>query len=411
MTQKKQSNILVLTSLYPALDLEKENTPIVHYFTKEWIKMGCDVRVVHYPTNFPKIMMWAASFFKKSLSSKLGTTIRTRFTSECQYVIDDVKVKRIPLLKYKLHGRFPLRHVQKAFEKTMLYLGEEGFVPDIIVSHWVNPQLEIMQKIKEIFNVPTCYIAHTQYKEFSKIYNNEYSQLLIDNINLIGFRSAYIKSSFLNHFKYEGPTFQCYSGVPDKYIPQKPIVHDFSERNRFIFVGTLIKRKYPAEIISAVHIALQNEPFQITYIGRGEEEKRIRRCAQQCDVSEKVSLLGYMERDKVVKQLECHQFFVMISRSEAFGLVYLEAMAVGCIPIASRKEGFDGIIEDGKNGFLCEAGNVKELSCIISKIQEMTNEELNKLSRNATETARYLTDKKAAQKYLNELEKMMEKKA
>ena len=42
----------------------------------------------------------------------------------------------------------------------------------------------------------------------------------------------------------------------------------------------------------------------------------------------------------------------MISQGEAFGLVYLEAMARGCITIASRGEGFDGIIKDGINGFL-----------------------------------------------------------
>ena len=37
----------------------------------------------------------------------------------------------------------------------------------------------------------------------------------------------------------------------------------------------------------------------------------------------------------------------MISELETFGLVYIEAMAAGCITIASRNEGFDGIIKDG----------------------------------------------------------------
>ena len=42
----------------------------------------------------------------------------------------------------------------------------------------------------------------------------------------------------------------------------------------------------------------------------------------------------------------------MISKNEAFGLVYLEAMLAGCI-VASRN-GIDGIIIDGYNGFLCD---------------------------------------------------------
>lgn len=43
--------------------------------------------------------------------------------------------------------------------------------------------------------------------------------------------------------------------------------------------------------------------------------------------------------------------FIMISKNEAFGLVYLEAMSAGCITIASRGEGFDGVIIHGVNGF------------------------------------------------------------
>ena len=314
---------------------------------------------------------------------------------------------RIPLLKRKLHGSFSERQIQKVYEKTLRYLGEEEFVPDVIVSHWVNPQLEIMQKLKSFFHIPVCYVAHTQYKEFSRIYSNRFSQMLIDNIDLIGFRSAYIKTSFLNHFKFNGPTFQCYSGVPEEYIPETPIIHNYSDRNSFIFVGTLIKRKYPAEIVPAVTNALGNKPFLITYVGKGEEEKRIRRLANQLGVNEKVSLLGYVKRGDVVELLSHHQFFIMISRSEAFGLVYLEAMAVGCIPIASRREGFDGIIKDGENGFLCDAGSVDELSLIIKKIQAMSSVELCAISKNASDTAKNLTDLKVAMNYKSQLEQLV----
>lgn len=41
-------NILVLTSIYPADDIPKGWTPVVHYFTKEWVKLGHRVLVVNY---------------------------------------------------------------------------------------------------------------------------------------------------------------------------------------------------------------------------------------------------------------------------------------------------------------------------------------------------------------------------
>lgn len=400
-------NILVLSNIYPAPDLEKENTPVVHYFTREWIKMECKVRVVHYPANFPKLLMWGASPFKRHFSSMLGTTIRTTQAVEKEYVLDEVKVKRIPLLKYKLHGAFPEKEISRAYNKTVEWLEAENFIPDVITSHWVNPQLEIMARLKEHFHSGTCYVAHTPTEELISIYNEEKIHQLLSVIDSVGFRSAYIHDKFISTFGYNGPTFQCYSGIPEQYIPNEKKERNFVNVNRFVFVGTLIKRKFPAEIIPAVFKALGDVPFSINYIGKGAEEKNIRKNAMKYGVVDKVHLLGRMGRDEVVYNLQDSDVFVMNSKSEAFGLVYLEAMAQGCITIASRHEGFDGIIQDGVNGFLCNAGDIEDLATTIARIKHLSNEQLLEISNNAISTARKLTDQKAALMYLHELEKMI----
>lgn len=396
--------ILVLTNIYPAPDLEKENTPVVHYFTREWVKMGYDVRVIHYPTNFPKLMMWAASLFKKQISSKLGATIRTFQATEKEYEIDSVIVSRIPMLKTKLHGVYSKKMLNKAFEKTVKCLEQQFFVPDIITSHWVNPQLEMMVRLKELYNCRACYVAHTPVVEFDNIYTLEQSKALIRKIDLIGFRSAHIRDVFCKRFNYTGPSFQCYSGIPGKYIPSSSINRQFDTVSNFVFVGTLIKRKYPAEIVPALATAFGTDKFSISYIGKGAEVSKITKFAKKFNVVPQVHLLGYIERDEVVRQLQINDVFVMISKNEAFGLVYLEAMAQGLIVIASREEGFDGIIEHGKNGFLCEAGNIAQLSVLVKEIRAMKPEQLQEISRNAVETTRRLTDKNAAKMYIKELE-------
>lgn len=397
-------NILVLTNLYPAPDLEKENTPIVHYFTKEWIHMGYNVRVVNYPANFPKLVMLVARLFKKQLSSRLGTTVRTFQATEKEYALDGVKIKRIPLLKTKLHGAFSRKEMERAYIKTLNFLQEQNFKPDVIISHWVNPQLEMMERLKKVYGGKTCYVAHLASIELDRIYTSERSQEIIDGIDLIGFRSAYIRDAFMQKFKYDGPTFQCYSGVPEKYIPEVPVEHTFGNVKNFVFVGTLIKRKYPAEIVPALVKAYGKDKFNVFYIGNGSETVNIEKYAQELNVQDNVHLLGYISRDGVVNQLQTNDVFVMISKSEAFGLVYLEAMAQGLITIASRKEGFDGIIEHGKNGFLCEAGNVEELAALISEIRGMEPVKLQEISKNAIETAKWLTDKNAAKMYVEHVE-------
>lgn len=399
-------NVLVLTNIYPAPDLEKENTPIVHYFVKEWVNMGYNVKVINYPANFPKILMWGATLFKKQLSSRLGATIRTSQAIEKEYELERVKVKRIPLLKKKLHGAYSSNQIEKAYQKTIIYLKEQDFTPDVIISHWVNPQLEIMDKLKHKYGCKTCYVAHLASIELDRLYTQEQSQKLIDNIDFIGFRSAYIRDAFMNRFEYDRPSFQCYSGIPEKYIPNVPLMRKFDNVQNYVFVGTLIKRKYPAEIVPALVKAYGKDIFNVTYIGKGAEKTNVIKYAKKMNVQENVHILGYIPRDEVVKKLQTNDVFVMISRGEAFGLVYLEAMAQGLITIAARKEGFDGIIEHGTNGFLCEAGNVEELTSLLKEIKNMPKEKLQKISQNAIKTAENLTDVKAAKMYIENVEKL-----
>ena len=115
----------------------------------------------------------------------------------------------------------------------------------------------------------------------------------------------------------------------------------------------------------------------------------------------KVFLKGRLERNEIKNYLNKSDVFVMISKHETFGLVYLEAMAAGCITIASKNEGFDGIIKDGVNGFLCEAGNTDELTSIINRINSMSKEDLEIISNNAQTTAKQMTDSQVAAAYIN----------
>ena len=59
---------------------------------------------------------------------------------------------------------------------------------------------------------------------------------------------------------------------------------------------------------------------------------------------------------------------------------------------------FDGVIVDGENVFLCEAGNSQELMKIINGIRTLSTQEKIRISDNAIETAKNLTYKKAAEK-------------
>ena len=121
-------------------------------------------------------------------------------------------------------------------------------------------------------------------------------------------------------------------------------------------------------------------------------------------MSKSISFMGFLDRDKIMNYLDKSECFVMISKGEAFGLVYLEAMARGLITIGSKREGIDGVIVHGVNGFLCSSGDKNELVEIFKHINSLSSDEKKLVSDNAIKTAQEMTDFNVADKYLRTIQ-------
>ena len=95
-------NILLLTTIYPSPDLNLlNNTNVCHYFAKEWVKMGYNVKVIfNYPIYSPIFHIIASIFEKKIASSGSAYVTTKRITKDYNYEIEGVKVCRFPLYKF-----------------------------------------------------------------------------------------------------------------------------------------------------------------------------------------------------------------------------------------------------------------------------------------------------------------------
>lgn len=397
--------ILMLTQEYPADDLEKEFTPVVHFFTKEWVKQGHEVRVINLPTNFPGLYYALVKPFRRKLESKLSINLRTYKLSRREYVLDNVPVLRLPLRKNKPHGRFPSKETNRAIRETKAFCEKSGFIPEVIIGHWTNPAVEVMLGLKKIYHVPTVLSMHDAGFDFRDIYKNEYKEMFKE-IDVWGWRSYYLKRKFEKKFGEQPKNFMCFSGVPEKYI-QPNSNRTFEHISKFLFVGLLMKYKHPFEYLKALDKS-DFDDFVLDIVGQGDEVIAIRNyVSENKHLESKVNLYGRIPRDDVSKKMGEADVFCMISDHETFGLVYIEAMAAGCITIAARDAGFDGIIKDGENGFLCEAGNEKELTAILNRIKAMTPAELKAISKKAIETAKDMTDEKVALNYIQSVENLI----
>lgn len=393
--------IYLLSSVYPAKYSPAGTTPVVHYFAKEWVKTGNEVNVFHTTSCFPKFYYLIGRLFKNTLYSKLGHLVPINPPKEYEETKDGVSLSHINLKKLVPHGRFPKAQIYRAFQLISSHI-EKDEVPDVFIGHWDNPQLELLSLLKKRFQRATCLVFHAN--SFDSLFGTYGKDLnrLMNGIDLVGFRNVSAQANYEKLLGKSKHAFICASGVSNPFIAVgNSSEKQFGSVRKFAFVGSLINRKHPATVLEALARSYGQELFEVTFIGEGREKEHIQQLFGEYACTGVLNFTGRIPRDMVIHHLLESDVFVMISEGEIFGLVYLEAMALGCITIASRNEGVDGIIKNGVNGFLCESGNAYELSLIINRIRSMSIQELQTMSSLAKATANAYTDARVAENYLN----------
>ncbi len=398
-------NLLIFTSIYPSPDFElKNSTNVVHSFAKEWVKMGHKVTVVYLYPSFPRIVHFLLNRFQVYVASHSGKCISSIYLKDTlHYCLEGVDVLRVPAFrvlpgwKYRDHN---IRNIELIINQ---YLDSNGITPSVVIGHFHYPSIEFVLHYGKKFGSLTSVVVHGQANNLKKYYQKNY-ELLISEINIWGFRSQSIKDNFESVFGIQKKSFICTSGIPDYFFKEKLNENDkFQGISSYLFVGSLIKRKAPLAVLKALHNLKFAEGFKLTYVGDGSELTQIRRYVNKFRLNEKVFLLLRNSRKEISQIMRNHDIFVMISRNESFGLVYIEAMASGCITVASKKEGMDGIIIDGENGFLCESNSVEDLKAVLIHINNLSLSEKRRISRLAIETSKQFSDQLAAERYLKNL--------
>src|SRR5699024_10954362 len=133
---------------------------------------------------------------------------------------------------------------------------------------------------------------------------------------------------------------------------------------QFIAIGRLVKDKRYLELIKSFYNAFQNtEDVELLIIGNGPEEKPLQKLINQFDLKNKVKLMGFMYRDNVAKKLQESDIYVSASKTETFGVPYIEALACGT-PIIGKKNGvIENLLANIDYGKYYE--NIKELESIM----------------------------------------------
>lgn len=397
------SNILFISTMYP--DPLRPATDVCHYYTREWIKMGYNVIVITLRSMFPRYYTDAARLFPKLAHRYIGNHVEMdRNMNVVPHKVEGIQCYSMPIFKYVPHGKYPKRSITKTVKTIEAICKENDFKPDAIIGHFLNPTTEVIYELKKIHpTVKSCIVFHEGPSGMQKHYPKNGKEIL-DSYNIIGFRHKTMGEWFEAAYGKLKKTFVCYSGTKPSYL-ETPMSCEkqFTDEpiRKFLYVGQFTYNKSVGEAIKALHRAYPDGGFHLTCVGSGGTAlDDIKQYIQQEHLQDNISFAGQIDRDEIIRYYDQNECFVMISKSEAFGLVYLEAMARGCICVGTRGQGIDGVIKDGENGFLCHGGDDEELTTIITKINALSAIEKKAISDNARRTAEELSDYNVAKMYI-----------
>jgi glycosyltransferase involved in cell wall biosynthesis len=132
--------------------------------------------------------------------------------------------------------------------------------------------------------------------------------------------------------------------------------HDNNNKIKILFIGEINQRKGIKQILEAAKI-LSDQNFEFNLIGLGMSNHS----ELYKPYKEYVNFLGLVSFETLLCQLKSSDVFIFPSLGEGFGLVLLEALSSGLPVICSRNCAGPDLIQDGKNGFLIDAGDTNAL--------------------------------------------------
>ena len=144
-------------------------------------------------------------------------------------------------------------------------------------------------------------------------------------------------------------------------LPQHPL--------RVLCVGGNMQRKGISTLIRAipsVAAVLPNIEFWI--VGQDPTIPRLKALSLQLGSEDRIHFLGWKSQTELIELYAEIDVFAMPSLTEAFGVVFLEAMAAGVPAIGTSVGGIPEIIQDGWNGLLVPPQSPSELAAAILKV-------------------------------------------
>lgn len=225
-------------------------------------------------------------------------------------------------------------------------------------------------------------------KLFSTVYNHTLNKITLRMVDKIITPSPYCynESPLLRKFQHKmewvppGVDLEKYNRVPLISIREKYGIPE--NRDIILFVGVMNKstaHKGVNTLLRAFKEIYKDTDSYLVMVGKGDMIPYYLEKCKKLGIIDRVIFTGFVEEEVLINLYREAEILVLPSTTiqEGFGMVLIEANALGTPVIGSKIGGIKYVIRDGKNGLLVPPQNHRILANFIIKL--LHNKFLSKL--------------------------------
>ncbi|MCP1659498.1 glycosyltransferase [Neisseria perflava] len=265
-----------------------------------------------------------------------------------------------------------IRWVKVGMRIFKRYIEENGR-PDIIHAHAVNYGGILAYQIFKKYGIPYVITEHSSTYARNLVRPNQWPAM-IEAVKHSAARFA-VSHDFCTLLR------QKYHGQEWLYLPNilgrnfsKPFT-PVAKNPHFTFCSVAFLRRLKGYdiLLPAFAQALQKYPdLKLEIGGDGLEADALKQLAADLNITHAVTFLGSLTSDEVLALMRRSHAFVLASRTETFGVVYIEAMSQGLPVIATRCGGPESFVNE-QNGLLVPVDDVAALADALIELYEHNN--------------------------------------
>lgn len=252
-------------------------------------------------------------------------------------------------------------------------LRKYGYDADLLHFHLPNPTAVLAYMVSGLKKpiIATYHSDIIRQDKLVKFYSPFRKLFLEFSDRIIATSPNYIRTSnVLKHFKHKCTVIPLGINIERFCVnSDKQNIQNIRKKNKnlplILFVGCFRYYKGLEFVISA----MKEVKAKLLLIGSGPEEKKLRSIVSCNNMGKKVHFLGELPDEEVNEYYKACDIFVLPSnlRSEAFGLVQLEAMCCSK-PVISTElgTGTSFVNQDGQTGIVVQPNNISSLAKAIN---------------------------------------------